>query len=221
MQLLSTHPSQADLLEFAELFEENAGRASAAIYAHVVECERCAAEVERARATLALTRRAAELEPSREWRAQTLLAARQIRGRHARPSRRWLAVSNRRAMLATAALAIAACAGLTASLFAAAGPAGLDKPEGPSQAAVFSLDVLQQASLEERLLAPAVLSGPGPVTPWVAAQQRAVHAWDAEIDEALEALESNPACVRAAALVNTNRERLGETLKVLYVERDF
>lgn len=216
MQLLSSHPSRADLLDFAELLELKTGQASASIHGHLAECAQCSAEVARARATFAITRHAAELEPSREWHAQTLLNARQVRGAGSRS----VLNSNRRAMVATSALVIFACVSVAAVQYTDVATDGSDIV-GPSRAAVFSLDVLRQATPEERLLAPAVMNEAGPATPWEASQHRAMHAWDAEIDEALEALESNPACVRAATLVNTNRERLGETLKVLYVERTF
>lgn len=221
MHLLSSHPSRTDLLDFAEQLERDFGRTSSAIHTHIAECDRCLGEVERARATIAITRHAAELEPSREWRAQMLLNARQVRGRGGSSSPYRLMRSNRRAMAATTALILISSLSIAVLLSTDADSDGRGDAIGPSRASVFSLDVLRQATLEERLLAPAVLRDPGPVTPWEASQHRAVHAWDAEIDEALEALESNPACVRAATLVNNNRERLGETLKVLYVESNF
>lgn len=220
MQLLSSHPSRADLLDFAELLERNSGPASAGIAAHVSECARCAREVERARATIAITEHAGELEPTREWRAQMLLNARQVRGRAGSGSGYLKSKSNRRAVAAVTALMLVASLSVVAVQYAEV-DLGESGDQVRSSAAVLSLDVLRQATIEERMLAPVVLTESAPATPWEASQHRAVHAWDAEIDEALEALEDNPACVRAATLVNTNRERLGETLKVLYVERTF
>lgn len=220
MQVLSTHPSRADLLEYAEQLELNSGIASTAIRAHIAECGVCAFEVERARATVSIMQHAAAIEPSREWRAQILLSARQVRGVNEAKARQRAPIAfNLKTALAAASLILIAAVAFATLQHVETSLGVATAKSGPQQAAVFSLDVLRQASPEERLLIPAV-ADVAPETPWEVSQHRAVRTLDAEIDEALEALESNPACVRAATLVSTNRERLGETLKVLYVERN-
>lgn len=217
---LRKHPSAADLLAHAEGQVDKRATLSVETANHVATCPRCLTEVEKARATLSLTAAAAPLEASNALRARIQLAARDERRRLNTGFRFRFDPFGRRTRwaLATGLAALAMFASVNGLLEDSnvAGPVGMKRgPEGAQ-----SLERLRQSSPEEALLSAVVMSPQRiPRDPWERAHRRAAETFDAEISEALAALERNPACVRAKQLVAADRERLKETLKTLYVER--
>lgn len=219
--LLSSHPSRSALFEYAKDLESDPGQVSAAVAGHVAECRFCERDVDTIRSTIAVSGKSEGLEPSRKFSAALLLAVRQERGFERRGPSGYDWRSRRKTVGYAVAIVLVASLSIVAVQYGGIEIIFQTDANGPatSSASVFSLDVLSQATPAEALLGPAVLADWLPKSAWEAAQRRAVQGWDAEIEEALEALRANPACVRAATLVNGNRELRAETLKVLYVER--
>ena len=82
------------------------------------------------------------------------------------------------------------------------------------------MESLTKPTPEEILLEPALKASywqPG--SAWEKAQWRKLDTMDADIDEAVAALQSNPALVRAGAVIMSNRELKRQTLKTLYAQR--
>lgn len=219
---MTSHPSKNDLMAYAESLGSSASSLCAATAAHVSECAYCRAEVDKIQTTLSAVELAADIEPSRTWRASLMLAARNERRADAARAAR---LRTRLQKPVAAAAVFVLVAGGAAILLRA----GVTQPEpsavseaGPQQrsAAFVSLDVLRQMSPEEEMLSDTVMSEQrSPRNRWEQEKRRAASAFDDDIEEALIAFQSNPACVRASELVNANREKLKETLKALYVER--
>jgi len=110
-----------------------------------------------------------------------------------------------------------------AALNAAPSPEG-GAPANPAQhPAVVSAsnqDALQRTAEEVRTLAAAVRSvSDRPQTPREREHRRAAALLDADIAAARQALQRNPGCERAEAIVNANLQRQAETLRALYLER--
>lgn len=209
---MKSHPSKNDLMAYAEGLDVRVATAD-----HIAACRYCLAEVETIRQTLRIAEGAAAIEPSRTWRASLRLAVRN--------ERCMIASSPKLYKPLAAAAVLAVVAGSALSMLRSEAPvsgraAGSESAPELRNAAFVSLDVLRQVSPEEELLSEAVMSAErSPRTRWEEEKRRAALVFDDDIDEALAAFQSNPACVRASALVNANREKLKETLKTLYVER--
>lgn len=207
-------------MDYAENLYCEHGTVSATTGGHVGGCEKCRIEVDRICGTLGVIRDSEALDPSREFRAGLLLAARSQT--QARPGILPLAFRPPRFIRA---LSVAACVLLATGVtfWAIDGKPELTLNEnGMKQmnASVFALESLRRTSPEEELLSEAVMSSTRkPVSAWEQAQQRAIRALDEDISEALAALEHNAACIRASELVSTSRQRLKTALKTFYMER--
>lgn len=219
------HPTQAELFEYTENALANRIAFDSRATRHLRSCASCRDEVDSIRDSLMVIRNADLLEAGRGLQASVLLAA--------KPGRRGIPFSSvfLRTSLARGA-ALAACLLLTMSallyssgasgpLVEPVAPAAADGPAIEIRTAGFSLEALMQTTPEEKLLG-AVLASPAwaPDSRWEKEQRRTLAALDDDIEQALEALKSNPALlVRAGAVVNGNRERKKETLKALYANR--
>ena len=215
------HPSRNDLLAYAETVANDATPVNAAVAAHLAECRYCASEVDEIGETLRIADCTESIEPSRECHASLLLAAR---------NERRIASSRWGRMKSVQALAYAALMLLVAgTLLAVVGP-GDETSDTPRieklpmvelrGAAVFPLDALLEPLPEDDILSAAVVASQrSPLDRWEEEQWRTVSTLDDDIEEALDALRDNPACVRASELVSANRKRMNETLKTLYAER--
>jgi hypothetical protein len=131
----------------------------------------------------------------------------------------------RRRMMKSAAFAAVFMIAMSVSLSSSMSPrdSGIVKvyPRADLKYVPLSYEALVTESPEEILLEPAITqSNWQPASRWEKAQRRALEVLDGDIDEALAAIQANPALVRAGAVVHANRESKRQTLKSLYAQRD-
>lgn len=216
----TAHPSAAELMDHAENLCNQHGTLSASVGGHVAGCEKCRIEVDRICGTLGVVQEVEGLDPSREFRAGLLLAARS----QMQESSVMLPVYIRLPRYIRT-FSVAACLLVASGLaFWTYGntPELTISQDGTKEmnASLFTLESLRAPSPEEKLLTEAVMSSMRrPVSAWDKAQQRAIRTLGEDIAEALAALERNPACRRASELVSTNRQHLKTALKTFYMER--
>lgn len=176
------------------------------------------------RASLEFLAAAPRLEPYRGSTGRLLLAAREER--HLREQRR-ARVGARlgwgKALAYGTALIV-----LSTVCFGAASRQAGPVPEAGGQyaiteritAAAPSAEELRKAAFYIQALAVAAsFPSEKPPSLWEAAHRRAVRALDADLVEAVRALERNPGCERAGRVVGHNLQRQTQLLKALYAER--
>jgi hypothetical protein len=211
------HPAREALFEYAEQLEAGHAAFGSDVAAHVRDCTVCAGEVRTMRRSIAFTEGVKTLEPTEALQASVILAMKSQRFDDKRQARRRMAKS------------AAFAAGFTLLFSMVVQSSGVYLREdvvrigqaSKNAPAPLTIESLTQDSPEERLLEPALASANWqPASAWEQAQQRALQAMDADIDEALAALQSNPALVRAGSIVQSNRELKRQTLKNLYAERN-
>lgn len=227
MTLSSSHPKPVELLRYAEGLEDGHVHMAPEVVRHVADCAECRSEVEAMRFSLCAIAQSTPIEPTTEWTAQVVTAARRegrrkVTKRYTRP-----------AMAAAAALIVASVIGAiriapgrtpdiseTAAVPSSA-PVAIE-----NRAVAFASDTrsvgvaLLSETVEEEVLGDALLdTNRPPSSAWEAAHLSAIRELDANIEEGLAALASNPGLVRARLLVNASREQKRELLKTLYLER--
>ncbi len=221
------HPTEAELFEYAETLVANHVAFDSKVARHLRSCPCCREEIASIRNSLEVIRDVDDLKPGKDSEAAVLLAA---RPRNRRSSLALLSIVPRSSLGRGVALAAGLLVMTSTVLHSSRANAPLQEATAsvsmkaaPQElhTAGFSLDALMRATAEEELLG-AALASPAwsPRSPWEQAQRRALNALEDDIDEALEALKHNPALARAGAVVNSNRERKKETLKVLYANRN-
>ncbi len=212
------HPEREALFEYAEQLEAGGAELSSETPKHLGACAMCTAEVRSMRRSIALTESVKTLEPTGALQASVILAMKSERLEQRRQARRRAIKS---AAFAAGFMLVLGAVFQTSSPNAAS-RAGVVRlgPDATLAGAPVTIDSLRRQSPEETLLQPALSASYWqPENPWEKAQQRALASMDADIDEALAALESNPALVRAGAVVHSNRELKRQTLKTLYAQR--
>ena len=223
------HPTKAELFEYAESLVAKHVAFDSKVARHLRSCPSCGAEIASIRNSLEVICDVDELVPWRDSVAAVLLAARPGSRRRGLAFL-FLSVAPKSSLGRGVALAAGLLVMMSTILHSSQANAPL--PESTTsfsmntmpeelRAAGFSLDAVMRTTVEEELLG-AALASPAwsPHSPWEQAQRRALNALEDDIDEALEALKNNPALARAGAVVNSNRERKKETLKVLYANRN-
>lgn len=221
------HPTEAELFEYAETLVANHVAFDSKVARHLRSCPCCGEEIASIRNSLEVIRDVDDLKPGKDSEAAVLLAA---RPRNRRSGLGLLSIVPRSSLGRGVALAAGLLVMTSTVLHSSRANAPLQEATtsvsmkaAPQElhTAGFSLDALMRATAEEELLG-AALASPAwsPRSPWEQAQRRALNALEDDIDEALEALKHNPALARAGAVVNSNRERKKETLKVLYANRN-
>lgn len=222
------HPSQNRLLELSESLEMSGATVDSRVAAHVAKCAKCRQEVDGIRATIVMTESAGSIAPSRELRAQILLAARREQKalRDASSGSSPFRVHPGRVGAAVLVLTIVA-AGVALSTDVV--PIG-EESRAPRSAAVspipatvsvpaFAADPLQ-ATPEELILQPAVNSPYWqPQTSLERARKRAIQAYDQDFSEAMDAYEKNLFLLQARESATLSRAKKRAALKTLYVER--
>jgi protein-tyrosine-phosphatase len=213
------HPEREALFEYAEQLEEGGTEFSPETAEHVSSCTMCAAEVRTMRRSISLTERIKTLEPTSALQASVILAMKSERLEHRRQSLR----RTMKSVAFAAGFMLMLGAALQTSTSNAGSRAGVIRlgPEATLAVAPIMIDSLRKQTPEETLLQPALNASYWQAEdPWEKAQQRALEAMDEDIDEALAALQSNPALVRAVAVIHSNRELKRQTLKTLYAQRN-
>ncbi len=213
---MERHPTRLELLGYAESLI--GGRPiSAHLGAHVARCPACAAEVDAMRATLRVAAAGSPIEPSREFTAQVLLAAKQERThrqRHRSRVRSLLRVS--RGLGYAAALVV-----LSAVWF---GAASEERAAVEVRGSVRPLAVLTpspedlQADAQVKSFAAALgASESEEVNPRELQLRYMALLLDENLQAARAALARNPTSVEAKSVVASHLKRQKEILKALYV----
>lgn len=216
--LKNEHPDRASLFEHAEQLEAGRVEFGSPIAAHVRLCKRCAAELDTMRRSISLASFASKtIEPTIALEASTILAMKSQRQAHRMQLRRRIAT--------TASLAAVFMVTMSVTFSSSNTPheSGIAKvyPRNGQKPVPVTYESLTTVSPEERLLGPAIQqSNWQPASRWERSQSEALKSLDEDIDEALRAIESNPALVRAGAVIHANRETKRQTLKSLYAQRD-
>lgn len=211
------HPSDEELFEYAEQLEAGRVPFGSAVATHALDCPLCSQEVDRIRDSIGLTRAAGALEPTDAMQASVLLAMKTYR--HQERRRAW--VRGMRTSVFAAVFALALGAGLRTSSPSAPLPSPVDDGRPHRASAVVPVEVLQAETPEEEVLEPALMSSSWqPENRWERAQREALEVLDDDIDEALSALQHNPALVRAGVVISSNRELKRHRLKALYAQRN-
>jgi len=216
---LRQHPEREALFEYAEQLEAGSAAFASATALHLRECAECATEVRTMRRSISLTERIKTLEPTGALQASVILAMKSERLEHRKQSRKRAVKS---AAFAAGFMLILGAVFQTSSPNSASrtGVVRLG-PDATLAGAAITIDSLRQRTPEETLLQPALSASYWqPENSWEKAQRRALETMDADIDEALAALQSNPALVRAGAVIHSNRELKRQTLKTLYAQRN-
>ena len=226
------HPHGTDLLAYAEsLSGRRSNPISAKIAAHVVQCKACTAEVAAMRRSLEFVQEAAELEPSAQFTAQLLLAA-----KNERQAIQTVPVQGLLGQVWAATRGFAYAAGLILAVALSFGaglrdgsPSLLHDPIAvvslPTAASLESeslrspADVRHVASEIETLAAAVNTPSKTPPNQWELEHRRAVTALDADIAAARAALAQNPGCERASQIAASNLARQAKTLRALYAAR--
>lgn len=210
------HPERAVLFEYAEQLEKGGGPILSETADHVGSCTLCAAEVRSMRKSIALTQRVKSLEPTSSLQASVILAMKAERLEQRRQKRRRMMKS----MAFAAGFALLLGISVQTTPGRNMSPGVKIGPEVSVARSGVAIESLKRPTPDEALLGPALDSSSWqPGSAWEAAQRRTLDAMDADINEALAALQSNPALVRASAVITSNREFKRQTLKTLYAQR--
>jgi hypothetical protein len=218
---MQRHPVKHELLSYAECLD--LGRPiPAELGGHVARCQTCAAEVNAMRATLRVAAAAAALEPSRDFTARVLMAAKQER-----------AITRRNRSRMRSALAVAKIAGYAATLlfvsgvwFLAASDSSTAAPAAtlPAAPAVASApapspEEIRAAAARAETFAAAAMDAMNerPANLWELQHRRMAVALNADLMEALSAWERNPGNERAGQLVTTTLKRQANIWEKLYL----
>ena len=219
------HPPRHELVAYAENLVDRRAAVSAAMAAHLAACPRCAAEVRAIRASLELAAAAPEQEPPDALARQILTVARQARqsapAQGQNPLVRLLAGSLRGAAYA-ATLAVLAALVFQAALSSAAGTDTAAAPGTPRMAqggATAPESLWRKAGEVARLSAAVTRQEAPPRSPREWEKRRVLDGMNADLSAALAALERNPGCTRANALVQSRLHRQAEGLRALFIER--
>jgi len=216
------HPAKAELLALAESAVDHGIAVSAKTAAHVAECDTCAAEVEAMRATVAFVAESPALEPSSAQTSAILLAAKEQRRRSGtRANVRGALSALGRGIGYAAAVAVmtALCFGAALGQGAPGKAAPLCARAGSVEAAPDDEHIDKVATDIQTLAADLRAASSRRMSPEEAAHRKAALALDADIAEALAALERNPGFARANDMVSSNLQRQAERLRTLYAAR--
>lgn len=219
------HPSQHELMLHAEALFDGKAAPNAHVTVHVAKCPVCASEVKAISASLKMIIAAPAIEPS--LKSQTALM---MRVRKDRRTRKRLQTGGRSVVRVARGMAYAAAIILVAALaFGAALSNTAPSSSTPAINAV-SATLAENTSparsgytMDENFATVRTLSnavqrpGLAPLSLENQEQRRAVNALGADLAAAQEALNRNPGCERASAVMNASLEQQAETLRDLYV----
>ncbi|HOJ32591.1 MAG TPA: hypothetical protein PKY35_09830 [Candidatus Hydrogenedentes bacterium] len=225
-----SHPSARELFEYAELLADGAHVIPAAHARHVARCARCAAEVERIRASLAYVARSAALEPTEECTRRILAAAREARKRPSNKTKPVIsglrtvwgitkAFACAATVLLMAGVSFHAVLNQASSSSVSAAVSRSPVPVLVSQNPVVSPQLVGKVSREIGELASVLQKTSPKQTPAEWRNRRFALAVREDITAASQALERNPGCERALDMMTLNLTRQADVLKTIYVER--
>ena len=216
------HPSELVLMDYAEGLENSQAKLNAQTAGHVVTCSDCTEKVEAMRSTLSCSKDAGMLEPSKELTASILLASKYTHRKVHQSVTLFEKVKQFSMSTALVAVTLIMAYGVFTKLEPqsnAINPSS--NPAVQMQASPIPIELLKKKEPgEESLYTAVMVREPAPRSQWEQSQRQAVVTYDNDIDEALAALEANPALARAQKMVQVNRERKMRTLKEVYLLRN-
>lgn len=219
------HPTQSQLVDFAESLVDRQATVSAVLAAHVAGCPKCAHEIKRMRASLEVADLSCPPDPSGALTHEIVFRARaELNRRGSRP---------RPGLLAFRAVQYAACAAAIIVLAAYSFRAALNDASShagtavPGAAMLVSDQPVNADSLLRRAEAVKALSGSLSLrretldSPREIEYRRALEILDHDLNAARAALQRNPGNTRANQVMVMSLERQLEDLRDLYLDRTF
>jgi hypothetical protein len=216
------HPTELVLMEYAEGLENHRAKLNAQTAGHVLTCSECTGKVEAMRTTLSYSKDAGMLEPSKELTASILLASKHTH----RNVHQSVNIFEKFKQFSMSAALVAMTLIMAYSVFTQLEPQSQainpsSDPAVQMYASPIPIELLKKKEPgEESLYTAVMVREPAPQSQWEQSQRQAVVTYDNDIDEALAALEANPALARAQKMVQVNRERKMHTLKEVYLLRN-
>jgi len=217
------HPTQRQLVAFAESLVDRHAPVSALMASHVADCPACAREVKQIRASFEIAALARLPEPSNELTQRIVVQARRQRSQRPRNTDAVHSPFMKLAQIAAGVIATAALAYFSfanalsditpdsaGALHATAAASRAHSEQAPPKNHSDSLDALAGAvSLHQDL----------PASPHVLGHRRLIELVNHDMSAALAALERNPGCIRANQVMVTSVELQIEGLRNLYLDR--
>lgn len=217
-----SHPTQRQLVEFAESLVDQHMPVSALMAAHVASCSVCTREVKQIRASLELAALAHLPEPSNELTQRIIMKAQQMRSTNPPKS-----CSGKKNFIRS--IQIAACTlGTIAIAYFSFGTA-INEISPQNHTPSFHTaateqppeihEVLKEKSSTVKALYSAISLPPDKAaSPYEQGHRRFLHALDADMIAAQAALQRNPGCSRANQVMLTSVDRQLEGLRKLYLD---
>ncbi len=217
-----THPTQRQLVAFAESLVDKHASVSALMATHVTRCPMCAREVKQIRASLELAALACLPEPSNELTKRIIVQAQQMRvNATPAPEKAGFVRITKMAACMVGALALAyfSFGAALSDLSPEERKPSFHASSNPDESPVFH-EALQQKSNTVKALSDAISFQPErPKSPYEQGHRRFLHALDDDMSAARAALERNPGCPRANQVMLTSVNRQLEGLRNLYLDR--
>ncbi len=216
------HPTQRQLVAFAESLVDNRRAVSALLAAHVSECSACAREVKKIRASFEVAALAQLPEPSGDLTHRILVRAQEAQVKHVEKSTA--------AVVCTRLLQGVTCIAASVALAFVAYSAALRSvaPEMTPVPAYAAADTGAHAASDTndmkrdnvQAFATAVSSQQERVvSPYEYGHWRALESLNRDLDAARAALERNPGCLRANQVMRQSMAQQLEGLRDLYLDR--
>lgn len=218
------HPTQSQLVDFAESLVDRQASVSAVLAAHVAGCPKCAHEIQRMRASLELADLSSQPDPSAALTREIVFRARAELNKRSNPPRPgFLALRAVQYAVCAAAAVVLAVYSFSAALNDAA-QAGSSPPEKTMLVSEQSVDanaLLRRAETVKALSASLSLRQKSQESPRETEYRRALEMLDHDLNAARAALQRNPGNTRANQVMVMSLERQLEDLRDLYLDRTF
>ncbi|MCK5861347.1 MAG: hypothetical protein KAH38_02605 [Candidatus Hydrogenedentes bacterium] len=216
------HPTQQQLVEFAESLVARYTPVSALMAAHVTDCPICALEVKKIRSSFELAALAELPPPSRELTQRIIVQAQKKRCVNANTNNHYASLSRFIQMAAGTAAAI-----VLAYFSFGAVMNDMDPKNSSSLRTSFTTsevspvyeELQKQTATVQALSASVSLQKNTTFSSAKQDHQRSLKIFDNDMSAARSALERNPGCIRANQVMLSSVERQLEGLRNLYLDR--
>ncbi len=219
------HPTQRQLVDFAESLVDEGASVSAALAAHVAECATCAREVRNIRACFKLANLCNSPAPSTALTQEIVFRARGELNKRSHPYKGGTVFRAVQYLVCAAGLIVLAVYSFHMALDDAAAharePGSGSAMSLASEPAVSAKTLLQRADAVKALSASVSIREKTPDSPREAEYRRALEVFNHDLNAALSALQRNPGSVRANQVMVMSLEQQLEGLRDLYLDRTF
>ena len=219
------HPTQRQLVDFAESLVDEQASVSAVLAAHVAECAICARAVRNIRASLKLANLCGSPDPSSALTREIVFRARGELNKRERVNRGRTVFRAAQYLLCAAGVVLLAMYAFTTALNDAETHARTPGTGGmaleASEASVSAQALLQRAAVVKALSDSVSIREQTPDTPQEAEYRRALEIFNHDLNAALGALQRNPGNIRANQVMVMSLEQQLEGLRDLYLDRTY